>query len=211
MSTLADQYPVPENLPPSGDTSPFLEALTATEGAREDFFVACQEYNRRPSSRHRGGIDTTVDTYATCVEDLLAAMQADTPCHKYVADCVGLIVGEDADRVNHFNSFLDEEQFTALSDKSKSEINLALATAIAKVTTPAEIKEITVTHVLDFFRGTLALDTQDFIDSVEDRKAAKLLLLRSSLGKHALDVGKMTFAVAAGILLSRAAGNPRRR
>lgn len=202
MSATAE-YPDQGPIPP--EASEFLLAMDHLEEARTNFFQACSTYAEKPADKNGLDLNSTSSGYANAFAKCVESMYVDTEMATFVKEGTGLLKTEDARYVDALNSLLSDSTLNKLAI-DENEVEEALTEATEIIDNPDDLKDLATEQLISLFASGLIKDTVQFISAVEGSKAARRTRLRQSIGKHVLDVGKITAGVAAGIVLSRLGG-----
>jgi hypothetical protein len=117
------------------------------------------------------------------------------------SDLLAVILKEDdIKRVFHFSNLVPEKVKGIFKEEVTTRKDLAAS--IARNLEDAEPDEFKA-HMAGHFQHNFELDLNKLMEAVESMPSAKLLTLSKAIGKHALDIAKITAGVTLGIAFSR--------
>jgi hypothetical protein len=188
-----------------GEPKPEYDLLDLIDGldvARNRFFEASKTYTSLPTSTHFDEMGEQIlemsEAFMRAASFIVDNPEIDT---QEKSDLLAVILKEDdAKRVFHFSNLVPEKVKGIFKEEPISRKDLA--TSIASNLEDAEPDEFKA-HMAGHFQHNFELDLNKLMEAVETMPSAKLLALSKAVGKHALDIAKITAGVTLGIALGK--------
>jgi hypothetical protein len=212
MPTIADPNPPFGEVPEPGETSTLFDAYSQVDVARSEYFGACTQYAATPATYKTDEINRTINEYADRVDTLMHLIGEEENCDpvRFIKIASGVLVTEDSERTNLFESLVGEGKFQKLVDV-RDAIEQQVVEEVSEAASNEEATHAALHEFMDMLRGGLTVDTQKLVKEIDNSDQAKRILRRKELGKHALDVGKTAIGTLAGAAILQAFNTLRRR
>jgi hypothetical protein len=179
-----------------------LDLIDGLDVARNRFFEASKLYTHMPTSANFDVMGAHIldvsDAFMQTASFIVDNPEIDD---QEKSDLLAVILKEDdIKRVFHFSNLVPEKVKGIFKEEVTTRKDLAAS--IARNLEDAEPDEFKA-HMAGHFQHNFELDLNKLMEAVESMPSAKLLTLSKAIGKHALDIAKITAGVTLGIAFSR--------
>ncbi len=184
-----------EGLPPPGAEAhtPLLDAMEALDLSTQAYLGACTTYAGLPNNRNEDGIDTAALHHIGASREFLLALADGLTVDAYREAAISFLMVQDSVRVDALNGHLTSDEAIAKRD--------AAPTIIDRTEEPLDdeaMKRVIGLTVAGLHEQSIGVDTQSFINAVDDGPVARKLERRERYKEHVIDVGKAALGAVIG-------------
>ncbi|MDB5181512.1 MAG: hypothetical protein JWP13_275 [Candidatus Saccharibacteria bacterium] len=201
---------LPDPTPSSNNLHERIQEVVLTlDNTRTQYFDACTQYAEKPEEQEDAVLTVGVGDYRQAFFDFLQVMGMDMDCAQFAHRTFDFLQQEDGQRVDHLNALMGSDKLQKVRG-SQTSLDESIEEGLKTLDEESFMDEV-LTQTMSYFVNGIEADTSKFRDAMIAKGVSRWPRIRREIGKHAVDVGKMTFAVAAGILISRATGTRQKR
>jgi hypothetical protein len=159
MPTIADPNPPFGEVPEPGETSTLFDAYSQVDVARSEYFGACTQYAATPATYKTDEINRTINEYADRVDTLMHLIGEEENCDpvRFIKIASGVLVTEDSERTNLFESLVGEGKFQKLVDV-RDAIEQQVVEEVSEAASNEEATHAALHEFMDMLRGGLTVD-----------------------------------------------------
>lgn len=176
----------------------FVEAVRLHDDSHAEMLDSVARFYRFPIERNQTKVRESVNDVTEGLRSLLTrVVESDGTEHEKAATMLTLIMGNEDKRYAFLSELVPDHKFQPglKEDAYKASIDV-VAENLERV--PGAV----VPSLLEQYKDNLGIDLDDLVESSQLSRSTKMIGIAKTAGKHALDVAKITGAVAAGIWLS---------
>lgn len=192
-------------IPPEGDRDAgdrFSSALKEFHAAESELFDAVTQWVRLPIDRHQPRMVEKATqigrTYSSAVLELMNDKTTDYTYHEKAQQIATIFFESSEQRLSFFEAVAPKGNFTPPS-QSRESMAEQIASSFAN---EEDDPTMTINQIFMSFSNELMIDFQALLNAVYETPRGKAIMLSRRLGGQALELGKLTAAVAIGGLIT---------